>query len=75
MLRRALAEPLRDGMSAEEELRWLWLALRRGHADLWDDDGWDVLSHRHVRLARETGALSELPLASNSSRVHAPVRR
>jgi DNA-binding CsgD family transcriptional regulator len=50
------------GMSVEEELHWLWLAgvtaLR-----VWDDERWDVLSARHVRLARETGALSELPLA------------
>jgi DNA-binding CsgD family transcriptional regulator len=30
---------------------------------LWDRDSWDALSARHVRLARETGALSELPLA------------
>jgi DNA-binding CsgD family transcriptional regulator len=53
------------GMSADEELHWLWLAavvaLR-----LWDYDRWDVLSVRHVQLARETGALSELPLALTS---------
>jgi DNA-binding CsgD family transcriptional regulator len=53
------------GMSADEELHWLWLAsvvaLR-----LWDYDRWDALSVRHVQLARETGALSELPLALTS---------
>jgi DNA-binding CsgD family transcriptional regulator len=56
------------GMSADEELHWLWLAsvvaLR-----LWDYDRWDALSARHVQLARETGALSELPLAL-TSRTH-----
>jgi len=30
---------------------------------LWDDEGWDTLSERHVRLARETGALADLQLA------------
>jgi DNA-binding CsgD family transcriptional regulator len=30
---------------------------------LWDDGQWDVLSGRHVRLARDAGALSELPFA------------
>jgi DNA-binding CsgD family transcriptional regulator len=30
---------------------------------LWDDAAWDTLSERHVRLARETGALADLQLA------------
>ena len=29
----------------------------------WDDQAWDALSGRHLRLARDAGALSELPLA------------
>jgi hypothetical protein len=29
---------------------------------LWDDERWDALSERHVRLARETGALADLQL-------------
>ena len=33
---------------------------------MWDDDRWDALSARHLQLARETGALSELPLALTS---------
>src|SRR5262249_54862543 len=45
---------------------WLWLAGLVGGARLWDYDRWDVLSARHVQLARETGALSELPLALTS---------
>ncbi|MEV6905040.1 AAA family ATPase [Amycolatopsis sp. NPDC051372] len=53
------------GMPAEEELHWLYLAsiiaLR-----IWDDGTWDALSARHLRLARDTGALSELPLALTS---------
>src|SRR5438034_3770751 len=64
MVRGALAAS-GDGMSAEEELHWLWLvsvaAMR-----VWDHDRWDTVSARHVQLARETGALSDLPLALTS---------
>jgi DNA-binding CsgD family transcriptional regulator len=53
------------GMSIEEELRWHWMAgIVARH--VWDDDSWQALSERHVRLARDVGALSELPLALNS---------
>ena len=65
ILRRALDAFASGGMSAEEELRWLWLACIAA-LYLWDDDSWDVLSSRHVQLARQTGALSELPLALSS---------
>jgi DNA-binding CsgD family transcriptional regulator len=65
MLRRALAA-FGDGMSAEEELHWLWLASVAAAIRVWDDDRWDALSARHVQLAREHGALGELPLALTS---------
>ena len=57
-----------DGGSraAGEGLRWLWLAVVAGAMRVWDHDLMDVLSARHVRLARATGALSELPLALTS---------
>jgi DNA-binding CsgD family transcriptional regulator len=61
VLRRALAD-FGVGMSAEEELRWMWQACVTAMR-VWDDDRWDLLSARYVQLARETGALSELPLA------------
>ena len=51
-----------SGMSADEELRWLWLTTLAA-LHLWDDERWDMLSSRYVELARKTGALSELPLA------------
>jgi len=60
-LREALAV-FGDGMSGDEQLRRLWQATSAALA-LWDDEHWDVLSARYVRLARTTGALSELPLA------------
>jgi len=62
--RRALVG-FESGMSAEEELRWLWLASLAAIV-VWDDEMWDTLSERHVRLARSSGALSEIPLALTS---------
>ena len=42
--------------------RWLWLACRVA-PDLWDDEAWDELATRQVRLARAAGALNILPIA------------
>ena len=53
------------GMSVDEELRWHWVAGIVARY-IWDDHGWQVLSDRHVGLARCVGALSELPVALNS---------
>jgi DNA-binding CsgD family transcriptional regulator len=53
------------GMSTDQELRWIWLACMTAMRAL-DDDRWEAVSARHLQLARETGALSELPLALNS---------
>jgi hypothetical protein len=60
-LRQALSA-FGSGMSADEELRWLWLTTLAA-LHLWDDERWDMLSTRYVELAREAGALSELPFA------------
>jgi DNA-binding CsgD family transcriptional regulator len=61
VLRSALAD-FGTGMSGEEELRWMWLACITAMR-IWDDARWELLSARYLQLARETGALSELPLA------------
>jgi DNA-binding CsgD family transcriptional regulator len=64
LLRSALAA-FGNGMSADEQLRWLWLA--QGSAmHLWDDETWARLAERFVRLIREVGWYSELPLALTS---------
>jgi DNA-binding CsgD family transcriptional regulator len=72
-LRRALAAFIDvEGMTARD-VRWLWLACRLAQ-DLWDDEVWHVLATRGLRLARETGALSMLPIAATyraSLHVHA----
>jgi DNA-binding CsgD family transcriptional regulator len=54
-----------DDDFVQEGPRWLWLASATA-ADLWDDERWDALSARHVKMAREAGALGELPLALDS---------
>jgi DNA-binding CsgD family transcriptional regulator len=48
--------------SAAEQLRWMWLATVSS-VQLWDDAGWEALAERHIRVAREAGALGDLPLA------------
>ena len=64
-LRRAL-EAFRDEPRAQVaddgESRWLWLASRIALA-LFDDDLVHALASRHVRYAREVGALATLPSA------------
>jgi len=64
-LRRALLACRSQDIPAEEGLSWLWLAERAAMA-VWDDETWHILASRHVKLARDTGALSELPLAIRS---------
>jgi DNA-binding CsgD family transcriptional regulator len=62
-LRRAL-DGFRDGDgSTDRDVRWLWLACRLAQ-DLWDDELWYVLATRELSVARETGALSVLPIAA-----------
>lgn len=64
MLRAALTD-FGAGMSAEEELHWLYLASIVA-IRIWDFPRWDQLSARHLQLARDVGARSELPLALTS---------
>jgi DNA-binding CsgD family transcriptional regulator len=61
VLKRALRAFRDPDLTREEGLRWLWLA-HVSAVDVWDD-GWDVLAARHLELARDAGALGELPLA------------
>ncbi|MFS0897589.1 AAA family ATPase [Mycolicibacterium litorale] len=64
----ALREAIRTygrAMSAEQELRWMFLACFAA-ARIWDIDRHSVLAARYVRLARGSGAVSQLPLALSS---------
>ena len=53
--------------SRDDTMRWLWLTSPIGQEafvhQLWDYEAWDGLSTRAVQLARDTGALSVLPIA------------
>jgi DNA-binding CsgD family transcriptional regulator/tetratricopeptide (TPR) repeat protein len=61
-LRVALRAFRDERLSEEDELRWLWVALRIARA-LADDGAWDELTARHLELARHAGAFSALPVA------------
>jgi DNA-binding CsgD family transcriptional regulator/tetratricopeptide (TPR) repeat protein len=68
------AAPLRLALEAfrnealdghEEIMRWLWLCpvvQEWALHELWDDDAWGAISTRSVRLAREAGAMTALPV-------------
>jgi DNA-binding CsgD family transcriptional regulator len=62
MLKRALREFRSKSVPRDEEIRWLWLACHTAY-ELWDDETWRLFSERLVELAREAGALAELPIA------------
>jgi hypothetical protein len=62
MVRKALDAFQSDELGTEESLCWLWLAGRAA-GFIWDYESWDSLTTRHVRAAREVGALAQLPLA------------
>ncbi len=63
-LKRALSAFSGEGISREDAIRWLGLACPTA-VRLWDDESWDLLSTRHVELARDAGALGVLPIALN----------
>ena len=50
------------GLAVEDVMRWSFVAAHTAH-DLWDDEGWEALSARHLQLARDVGALGLLPIA------------
>ena len=74
VLRRAHAAFDGADMSTTEQLRWKWLAAVSA-VHLWDDARWELIAESHVQLARETGALGELPLALSPRVVRPPLRR
>jgi len=61
LLKRAISAYRVEDMEGDVP-RWLWLATHAAH-DLWDDESWEWLCGRQVRLARETGALNMLLIA------------
>jgi DNA-binding CsgD family transcriptional regulator len=62
LLRQALEAFGTADLSPQEELRWMWLMTDIA-LHLWDNREWNRLSSRYLDLARQSGALTELPLA------------
>jgi DNA-binding CsgD family transcriptional regulator len=60
-LRRAVSAFVSARIAPEEALRWGWVAQAVASA-LWDDDAWRTVLARQVRLARDAGALDQLPV-------------
>ena len=63
-VRRAIRAFRHGACSAEERIRWLFAVICGSHLT-WDDENWQVLASRQVKLVRDVGALSVLPLALN----------
>jgi DNA-binding CsgD family transcriptional regulator len=58
-LRRAAKALL--SIPAEDVLRWGWVAPTAAIA-VWDEEGYRAIAERNLRLVRDAGALSELPV-------------
>jgi DNA-binding CsgD family transcriptional regulator len=61
MLKQALAAFRPEDDRAMREVRLPWMASRAAVA-LFDDEMWELLAGRHVRIGREVGALNVLPI-------------
>jgi DNA-binding CsgD family transcriptional regulator len=69
VLRQATSAFAGPDTPAEEVLRWSWIATVADEA-LFDDMGWSVTA-RQVQLARDAGALDQLPILLNRMGVQA----
>jgi len=65
MLKQAVSAFRSEDISSEEGLRWLWLACHAAGL-VRDYESWDALSARQVKLARDAGSLTALPIAFNT---------
>jgi DNA-binding CsgD family transcriptional regulator len=62
VLERAVRVLRRGRLPVQDAIRWSFVACHSAH-DLWDDQAWHELSARHLQLARDAGAVGQLPLA------------
>jgi DNA-binding CsgD family transcriptional regulator len=71
ILKAALSAFRRETVLPPREARWLPLACQAA-ADVWDDVTWRLLATRELERARDTGALTAMPLVlSTLSYIHA----
>ena len=66
LLKRALSAFRDWGVTATGGFRWLWLA-EEAAIEIWDHDTWRELAGREIRMVREAGALTVLPLALSAN--------
>jgi DNA-binding CsgD family transcriptional regulator len=65
LLKRALDAFRGEDLVATGGSRWLWLGIEAAQ-EVWDHDTWYELARRGLRLVRDAGALTELPMALHS---------
>ena len=65
LLRRATAafadEASDEASPRQDNFRWGWMTTIPPNI-LWDEDSWHAISARHLKEARDTGALARLPI-------------
>ena len=70
VLKRAVGAFRDEEIATKDVMRWLWLSGRVA-GFIWDFDGWDALTARQLKAARDVGALAVLPLTlSTRATVH-----
>jgi DNA-binding CsgD family transcriptional regulator len=65
VLRQAAAAFASVDTPVEQRLRWSWLASA-APIHLWDEDGWLSVTAAAIQLARDVGALDQLPIGMDS---------
>src|SRR5215216_1577000 len=61
LLRRATAIFADEASPVQENFRWGWMTTIPPNL-LWDEDSWHAISARHLKEARDAGALARLPI-------------
>src|SRR5947209_897431 len=61
LLRRATAMFADEASPVQENFRWGWMTTIPPNI-LWDEDSWHAISARHLKGARDAGALARLPI-------------
>jgi len=61
LLRQATAAFADEASPTQENFRWGWMTTIPPNI-LWDEDSWHAISARHLKEARDAGALARLPI-------------
>ena len=61
LLRQATAMFANEASPRQENFRWGWMTTIPPNL-LWDEDSWHAISARHLKEARDAGALARLPI-------------